>query len=79
MGYQGDTQRLMDKYEPTSQSRERLYDALKETGKVTYVNSLIDFNPEQGTASQRVRLPRESLADKEANCIDGDRSVCQPA
>lgn len=48
-----------------------IFNALKQTGEITYVNSLIDVNPEQGTASQRVRLPRESLADQEANCIDG--------
>jgi hypothetical protein len=35
------------------------------------VNSVIDFNPNQGFASQRTRLPRESLADHQANCIDG--------
>jgi hypothetical protein len=50
---------------------EALFDALKSKGEMTYVNSLIDFNPEQGSASQRVRLPRESLADHQANCIDG--------
>jgi hypothetical protein len=48
-----------------------LFEALKQDADITYVNSLIDFNPEQGAASQRVRLPRESLADREANCIDG--------
>jgi hypothetical protein len=47
-----------------------LYDALKGAG-VTYVNSTLDMNPEQGAPSQRVRLPRESLADRQANCIDG--------
>jgi hypothetical protein len=47
-----------------------LFDALKKA-EITYVNSVIDFNPQQGAASQRVRLPRESLADREANCIDG--------
>ena len=26
---------------------------------------------EEGTASQRIRLPRESLRDRMANCIDG--------
>jgi hypothetical protein len=47
-----------------------LFDAIKKA-EITYVNSVIDFNPQQGAASQRVRLPRESLADKAANCIDG--------
>lgn len=48
-----------------------IYDALKNDAHLTYVNSLIDFNPDQGTRSQRVRLPRESLENKEVNCIDG--------
>lgn len=47
-----------------------LFDALKKA-EITYVNSVIDFNPQQGSCNQRVRLPRESLSDKEANCIDG--------
>lgn len=48
-----------------------LFEALKAEAGITYVNSVIDFNPDQGFASQRVRLPRESLADGQANCIDG--------
>jgi hypothetical protein len=47
-----------------------LFDTLKKAG-ITYVNSVVDFNPQQGSNTQRVRLPRESLADKQANCIDG--------
>lgn len=49
---------------------QALYGALKDTG-VTYVNSVIAFDPEEGSASQRIRLPRESLRDRTANCIDG--------
>jgi hypothetical protein len=49
---------------------EALFAALKAAG-LTYVNSVIAFSPEEGTATQRVRLPRESLADRVANCIDG--------
>jgi hypothetical protein len=48
-----------------------IYDALKHDADITYVNSMIDFSPDLGTRSQRVRLPRESLDHKEANCIDG--------
>lgn len=47
-----------------------VFDALKATG-IVYVSSVVSFSPEEGTATQRVRLPRESLADREANCIDG--------
>lgn len=49
---------------------QALYEALKDIG-ITYVNSVIAFDPEEGTASQRIRLPRESLRDRAANCIDG--------
>lgn len=48
-----------------------LFDALKTTGKITYVNSVIAFSSEEGPSTQRVRLPRESLRDSQANCIDG--------
>lgn len=64
VGYQGDESRV----EPQVKA---LFDALKLKANITYVNSVIDFNPDQGSASQRVRLPRESLADGQANCIDG--------
>ena len=63
-GYQGDETAV----EPQVKA---VFDALKEEAKITYVNSVIDFSPEQGSANQRVRLPRESLEDQEANCIDG--------
>ena len=48
-----------------------IYDALKEDAKIAYVDSLLDFNPEKSMRSQRVRLPRESLKNGSANCIDG--------
>jgi hypothetical protein len=63
-GYQGDRDAV------TSQV-EAIFRALQEEANITYVNSVIDFNPDMGSRSQRVRLPRESLADRQANCIDG--------
>jgi hypothetical protein len=48
-----------------------LYNALKSTADITYINSVIAISTQNGVACQRVRLPRESLADKSANCIDG--------
>jgi hypothetical protein len=49
-----------------------VYDALRQDAGITYVNSVIAFSPEDDTtALQRVRRPAESLAHKEANCIDG--------
>jgi hypothetical protein len=64
VGYQGDPGAV----EPQIKA---LFEALKQEADITYVNSLISFTPEQGMANQRVRLPRESLKDSQANCIDG--------
>ncbi len=64
VGYQGN----QDMVEPQVKA---IFDALKTQANITYVNSVIDFSPEEGSANQRVRLPRESLEDQEANCIDG--------
>ncbi|HRW04717.1 MAG TPA: hypothetical protein P5121_06470 [Caldilineaceae bacterium] len=47
-----------------------IFDALQAV-QLTYVNSTVTFNPEESARSQRVRLPSESLAEKQANCIDG--------
>lgn len=63
-GYQGSEEQV----EPQVKA---LYDALKTSAGITYVNSVIDFTPDLGQANQRVRLPRESLEDHQANCIDG--------
>lgn len=60
-GYQSDV---------TAQARA-IFDALKAEADITYVNSLIAFNPDESARGQRVRLPRESLAERQANCIDG--------
>lgn len=48
---------------------EAIYTALKRH-ELRYVNSIIHFTPEAGSQNQRVRLPRETLADKAGNCID---------
>jgi hypothetical protein len=63
VGYQGERDGV------TAQV-QAIFDTLKATG-ITYVNSLVAFSPEDGTKTQRIRLPRESLADRQANCIDG--------
>jgi len=49
---------------------QAVFEALKASG-TKYVNSVIEFTPEPGSANQRVRLPRESLRNTSANCIDG--------
>ncbi|MFZ1768054.1 MAG: hypothetical protein WAU00_02585 [Caldilinea sp.] len=50
---------------------QAIFDALKQDAKITYVNSLIAFNPEESARGQRVRLPRECLEEQQANCMDG--------
>ncbi len=62
-GYQGDRAKVAPQV-------EAMFGALKARG-VVYVNSVISFNPDMGAGGQRIRLPRESLACREANCIDG--------
>lgn len=64
VGYQGDAGVVL------AQVRAA-FDALKTESRITYVNAVLEFNPGQGFATQRVRLPRESLAERQANSIDG--------
>jgi hypothetical protein len=47
-----------------------LYQSVRETG-IVYINSVIDYGAAPGMYTQRTRLPRESLTNKSANCIDG--------
>lgn len=47
-----------------------IFDALKAE-QITYINSVLCFGISAGEYMQRVRLPREVLATKSANCIDG--------
>jgi hypothetical protein len=47
-----------------------LFNALKVEG-IVYINSVLSFGATKGEYMQRVRLPRESLASRSANCIDG--------
>jgi hypothetical protein len=62
-GYQGDATYV-------DAQIEAMYAALKASG-ITYINSVICFGQAQGESMQRVRLPRESLTARSANCIDG--------
>lgn len=63
VGYQVDAEGIQTQV-------ESVFNALKEQG-IVYVNSLISFGASKGAFMQRVRLPRESLVNKSANCIDG--------
>lgn len=48
-----------------------LYDVLAKEIGVVYINSQVSFNPDATALDQRVRLPRETLQMRSANCIDG--------
>lgn len=63
-GYQGERSQV----EPQVRA---IFDALKRSAEIQYVNSVLAFSPDAGASNQRVRLPRESLAQRQANCIDG--------
>jgi len=47
-----------------------IYDALKNEYKISYVSSPICFGTDMPDATQRVRLPRDSIESRSANCID---------
>ncbi len=67
VGYQGDPDAMAD----TVRAQVRaIYQALRRRN-ITYVNSVICFGGAQTEVMQRVRLPRESLARRSANCLDG--------
>lgn len=54
----------------TNAQVKAIYMALKEDYQLTYINSPTAFG--KGNVNpQRVRLPKESLSSKSANCIDG--------
>jgi hypothetical protein len=47
-----------------------IFEALKARD-LTYINSLVSLGAASGAQMQRVRLPREALEYRSANCIDG--------
>jgi hypothetical protein len=49
---------------------QAVYAAL-QAQELTYINSLASFGAEAGAHIQRIRLPREALQYRSANCIDG--------
>ncbi len=49
---------------------EALFNAAKNAD-IRYINSVISFGGGPDEVHQRVRLPREAIANKSANCIDG--------
>ena len=48
-----------------------IFRALKEKGDIAYINAPISFGKKANEIQQRVNLPKDSLAHRQANCIDG--------
>jgi hypothetical protein len=76
MGYpplpkDADNETINNAKEAVTQQVEAIFDTLKELDLI-YVNSVIDFNPiKKNFGGQRVRLPKETLSQRQANCLDG--------
>ncbi|MDH6114581.1 hypothetical protein P3T36_000980 [Kitasatospora sp. MAP12-15] len=64
LGYQGSAEAVEGQV-------RAVYETLAADQRMAYVNSVISYNPEEGAAGQRVRLPRESLEHGLMNCLDG--------
>lgn len=54
----------------TNEQVKAIYTALQKDYKITYINTPISFG-KSSDATQKVRLPADSLASSSANCIDG--------
>jgi hypothetical protein len=52
------------------QQAKAIFEALKAE-EILYVNSIVAFGSDRDVTIQRVRLPRQSIRSKSANCIDG--------
>ena len=65
-GYQGTRDPLF-----VREQVKAIFLALKNDGQLAYINSPFAVGPRNGEERQTVRLPRESLSERSANCIDG--------
>lgn len=50
---------------------EAIFRALKLKGEMTYISASISFGKQANEVQQRVNLPKDSLLNRQANCIDG--------
>lgn len=48
-----------------------IFDALKTHTGITYINAPLSIGPTSHEIRQRINLPRDSIAYRQANCIDG--------
>lgn len=63
--------RLAGRLDTASGQAAAIYATLQTQSEITYVNATLAFNPTLGALGQRVRLPHETLAERQANCLDG--------
>ena len=56
--------------ESSNDQAKAIFTALKKDYQLTYINSAIAYG-KSSENPQRVRLPKDSLTQKSANCIDG--------
>ena len=66
--------RAITSYQVDAQGVEAQVSAIYQTLQgldITYVNSVLTMGAVPGLLMQRVRLPRQSIAERAANCLDG--------
>lgn len=66
IGYQGPRQP-----DTARRQAQAIYDALKSKYQLTYINATFAIGCGDTDVVQAIRLPRESLSTRSANCIDG--------
>lgn len=70
VGYQGDG--TPDGRAAAARDQVRaIFEALKAHAAITYIHSPLSIGPGTQDIRQRINLPRDSLAYRQANCIDG--------
>ncbi|MEC4887102.1 MAG: hypothetical protein SAL70_38195 [Scytonema sp. PMC 1070.18] len=69
-GYQGSS-RLEERSTRVRSQVKAIFEALKLKGDITYINSPINFGKQANEVQQRVNLPKDSLLQRQANCVDG--------
>ena len=70
VGYQG----VGSEQERAALVREQvkaIFTALKEDAEIAYVNAPAEYGKRANDVSQRVSFPKDSLENRQANCVDG--------
>ncbi|GAA6619385.1 hypothetical protein [Scytonema sp. NUACC26] len=69
-GYQGGGN-VEEKASRVRSQVEAIFQALKLKAEITYISASISFGKQADEVQQRVNLPKDSLLNRQANCIDG--------